>query len=186
MRKVVLLEKHPTDQTVVEAVGRKKGHRALANDLVTMADNYKRHHAVVSKDTQNYRETDEADARVVAADIRKALANRVPGVSLWTERCVRVYTLLRAAYGAVQSTGRWLLRDTPEEAERRFPSLVAGSRNEPRARKKATPATPVDGSDAPVAQRHQDLSALGDALADQRISAEHPRRLNRLWKRPGA
>ncbi len=147
MRKVGVyyLEKHVTDGPVVEAVGRKKGHRALANDLVTMADLYKRHHAVISKDTQNFRETDEADARALAADVRKALTTRgTPELALWTDRCVRVYTLLRKAYAAVQSTGRWLLRDTPEEAERRFPSLVAGSRSEPKARKKAAPVTPVD------------------------------------------
>lgn len=147
MRKVGVyyLEKHPTDGPVVEAVGRKKGHRALANDLVTMADVYKRHDAVVSKDTQNFRDTDEADARALATDIRKALASReTPELALWTDRCVRVYTLLRKAYAAVQSTGRWLLRDTPEEAERRFPSLVAGSRSEPKVRKKAAPVTPVD------------------------------------------
>ncbi len=157
MRKVAVyyFDKHPEEGPVVTAVGRKRSHRALANDLVALADVYKRRHAVVSKDPQHFHATDEADARALAAEIRKALSSReTPELALWTDRCVRVYTLLFRAYAGVQSTGRWLLRATSDEAERRFPSLVSGSRSEPRPRKKpAAEGAPTPGEPQPAVPR---------------------------------
>lgn len=149
-------DKDPVEGPRVAQAAGSHGHLHLANALDTYADLYERHHAVVSRDTKNYRPTDARDARRLAGEIRAAMASDADTTyALWTDRCARVWTLLSSTYAEVQTTGRWLLRRTPKCAEERFPSLVESSKSPRRARRKVsseaaspTGTTPTEGAPA--------------------------------------
>lgn len=62
-------------------------------------------------------------------------------------RTAQAWTRLAQAWNDVRATGLWLLRATPAEARRRFPSLIANVRaptRKPRAKKDAS-KTPAEG-----------------------------------------
>ena len=142
---------------LVREASQRRSYQQLANGLVTFADYYKRHHDLVRHDPKWYRDSDEADARAHAKKIRAALSSsETPEYVVWTDRCARVWTLLLRAYGGVHDFGLAMLRATPAEAARRFPSIVAEARAAPahREKKPVDPAAPVaPAAEAPAKKR---------------------------------
>ena len=139
----------------VREASQRRSYQQLANGLVTFADYYKRHHDTVRHDPKWYRDTDATDALAHAKKIRAALSSsETPEYAVWTDRCARVWTLLLRAYGGVQGFGLAMLRATPAEAARRFPSIVAEARAapSPREKKPVDPADPADPA-APAAKK---------------------------------
>lgn len=146
---------HATEASVVGEIPTSRGARHVTNALVTLADLYDRHPALVAKDSKNYRPTDVRDARRVVESLRRLFGTvGADAHELWTTRCAHVWVLLDRAYGELQTTGRWLMRRRPAAAAERFPSLVANSRSASKPRAKAAeevavqPASPTEG--APV------------------------------------
>lgn len=117
----------PTVRNLVQ----RRGDRGMVQALVGLADLYARHPAVVSSDQTHYRATDEPEARALAQEMLVDL----DGLSNpWELRTSQAWTLLVRAYDDVCDTGHWMLRKTPAEAERRFPTLVSEVRAHQRAR----------------------------------------------------
>jgi len=138
------LGRDPAVAAFLSAVHPRRGHRRLANDLHNLADLYQKHQALLAGDTVNYRATDLRNARRVASTIVTALSNASSDdVTLWNDRCARLWTLLSNRYDDVCSVGNYLLRKTPEAARKRFPSLVARLR-------RGTAPRPADPSRLPA------------------------------------
>ncbi|MFO0608168.1 MAG: hypothetical protein U0324_33695 [Polyangiales bacterium] len=149
------------------------GHRRAAVRLLTLADLYRDHRAVVSVDTVNYRATDEKDARDTAAAIVEALRDDgVTQAELWAGRAARAWTLLSACYAEVQAVGQFLLRRTPDAAKERFPSLIAEARTPAQPRKPAEPAQPAE----PAADPAQPAADPAQPAATPRAAAPKRKR----------
>lgn len=113
------------------------GHRDTAEDLMGYAALYEQEHAVVSKDTTNYRPTDLADARRLAGEILSYLAAAMsPKAREAYDLLCRAWTLLLQVYFEVREVASCLLRYDPRRDEK-LPSLHAAGRAG-RPRKKAS------------------------------------------------
>lgn len=113
------------------------GHRDTAEDLMGYADLYEQEHAVVSKDTTNYRPTDLADARRLAGEILSYLAASMsPKAREAYDLLCRAWTLLLQVYFEVREVAACLLRYDPRRDEK-LPSLHSAGRAG-RPRKKAS------------------------------------------------
>jgi len=150
---------------VLAAISVASGHRRLANNLHNLADLYQSHRAVIEGDPVNYRAGDERDARRTASAIITALSDSsTREAELWGGRCARVWTLLSGSYARVQATGQYLLRETPDAAKERFPSLIAEARTAAQPRKAPEPAAPV-ADPANVAAPAKPAGPIADAPA---------------------
>jgi hypothetical protein len=107
----------------LRAVSRSRDHLVLANNLRYLAE------LAVERtdDLAHDRKLDPHDVQRALAgstEIRLALgAKEVPDVR-WLDRAAVLWTLVQRDYAELANIGRFLLRGRPEEARRRFPSLV--------------------------------------------------------------
>jgi hypothetical protein len=112
------------------------GYLDLAQDLAQLAKLYQTGRAQLQNDRHLYQATDETLAATLSQRIFSELRRDEPTAQ--RERLSQATSLLVYLYEEVAATARWLLRQQPDAAERRFPSLIAATR---RPRKKApTPA----------------------------------------------
>lgn len=112
------------------------GHRDLASDLNGYARIYELRHDIVVHDKKHYRETDMGDARAVAGVILNLLsAGSTSKARIAQETLARVWTLLFHHYDEVRTVGLHLLRHN-QDKHRFFPSLFAGAKNLPGARRR--------------------------------------------------
>jgi len=107
----------------LRAVTRSRDHQVLANHLRYLAELAIERADALAHD----RKLDPKDVqRALAAstEIRLARgAKEVPDVR-WLDRAAVLWTLVQRDYAELANIGRFLLRGRPEEARRRFPSLV--------------------------------------------------------------
>jgi hypothetical protein len=104
-----------------------KGHLDLANDLLVLADLYRRHATALAGDRRHYRGEDEELARGLASRVFNALSDAgSPGVGRWAELQSRAWTNLARTYDEVRRAGQFLFYYQDPEA--RFPSLFAAAR----------------------------------------------------------
>jgi hypothetical protein len=104
-----------------------KGHLDLANDLLVLAELYRRHGGALVEDRRHYRGEDEALARSIAARVFAALSDAgSPGVGRWAELQSRSWTHLARCYDEVRRAGFFLFYY--QDGEARFPSLFAAAR----------------------------------------------------------
>lgn len=148
------LEEDADEGPRLAAIKLANDHARLANDLVTLAGVYRRHHDVVKGD-HFFRADDEAKALADSRAIRAGLGG-VPGGLTWKDRAAALFTLVQRDYQELRVTGTWLLRAKPEEARTRFPPTIErpGQR-----RSNAEDATRDDNdtgpaNDAPVAPQN--------------------------------
>ena len=107
----------------LRAVTRSRDHQVLANHLRYLAEL-----AIARADALAHdRKLDPKDpprALAASTEIRLARgAKEVPDVR-WLDRAAVLWTLVQRDYAELANIGRFLLRGRPEEARRRFPSLV--------------------------------------------------------------
>ena len=114
--------------------------KILAQDLAQLAKLYQTERAQLRKDTHLYQATDETLAATLAQRIFSELRRDQPVAQ--RERLGQATALLLHLYDEVAATARWLLRNKPEEAAQRFPSLIAASRRPPKKAAKPTPDAP--------------------------------------------
>ena len=104
-----------------------KGHLDLANDLLVLAELYRRHGASLTEDRRHYRADDEALARTLASRVFAALSDAgSPGVGRWAELQSRTWTHLARSYDEVRRAGQFLFYY--QDGDARFPSLFAAAR----------------------------------------------------------
>ena len=120
------------------------GYQDLAEDLERLARIYESQAAIVRKDPVNYIASDAKDAVRLHARIRAELGDRGAETPAARDQSRRVWTLLERLYGDIVQTGRWLLRATPEEAEKLFPTLVQAVRKPTPVRKSAPQPAPAE------------------------------------------
>jgi len=116
------------------------GYLDLAQDLAQLAKLYQSERAQLQKDRHLYQATDETLAATLAQRIFSELRRDQPVAQ--RERLGQATALLLHLYDEVAATARWLLRNKPEEAAQRFPSLIAASRRPPKKAAKPTPDAP--------------------------------------------
>jgi hypothetical protein len=125
------------------------GHRDLASDLNGYARIYEIRRDIVTLDKKHYRDTDMGDARAVAGVILNILsAGSTSKARTAQDTVARAWTLLCRSYDEVRTVGLHLLRHS-QDKHRFFPSLFAGAKNVPgaRRRQKAAAAEQVTGAE---------------------------------------
>lgn len=145
------LGEDPAASLEINAIRPGVGHQDLANDLVALASLYDRHAALLAEDRKLYQKGDAASAKRLADLILAHLgAAATQEQSLWAGHQARAFTLLLSVYDEVQRGGRFLF--ARDNADTRFPSLIAIARNQTsRPNKEPPPAgdgTP-GGNDGP-------------------------------------
>lgn len=111
----------------VRGLGRKKGHAALAADLVKLAELYDAQRAVVERDPKYWREGDAAEARETAREVEALLAAaRGEAERAWAENLARAWAALVDLHDELRLAGHWLFRR--EEGAARFPAMPAPPR----------------------------------------------------------
>jgi hypothetical protein len=130
-------------QVAIIRVG--SGYLDLANDLTALAELYERNGSALTVDQRHYRKEDAAEARRVASALLTHLGGGTsapPGG--WQEMQARCWTLLNRTYREVRRGGLFLFPN--EEGERRFPALLAATReifaasSKPKGSPEPTPA----------------------------------------------
>ena len=102
------------------------GYLDRANDLETLADLCEQHPDAIKADQRNYRATDVADARRVAAALYRALGDERDGSAHWMQSQSGLWPLLLQTWAEVQRAGRFLA--PLGQGEALFPSLVSAAR----------------------------------------------------------
>jgi hypothetical protein len=135
-------EDHPDEARLVASITALHDRSVVANELVSLAELYARHPAVVSSD-RRYVATDEAEARDLSSQIRRSLGARYADDIRWTDRVAALWSLLQRDYNELRALGLWLLRARPEAAKERLPPLVLRT-----GRVKADAAAPANDAAA--------------------------------------
>ena len=115
----------PTVGPTVAYVREGTGYLDRANDLETLADLCEQHPDAIKADQRNYRATDVADARRVAAALYRALGDERDGSAHWMQSQSGLWPLLLQTWAEVQRAGRFLA--PLGQGEALFPSLVSAS-----------------------------------------------------------
>lgn len=116
-------EDHPDEAELVASFTALHDRSVIANELVSLAELYARHPAIVSAD-RRYVDTDEAEAPRLSSQIRRSLGERHADGVRWTDRVAALWSLLQRDYNELRALGLWLLRARPEAAKERLPPLV--------------------------------------------------------------
>jgi hypothetical protein len=117
----------------------------LANDLRFLATVALDHGDVLVGD-RRYKPKRVKQALGVSTDIRSALGADEVAPVRWLDRCAVLWTLVLRDYDELKQVGRFLLRAQPDEAKRKFPSLVKsqGGRRKKTAPTEGEPAAPAE------------------------------------------
>ncbi len=116
----------PTLGPSVAYVREGTGYLDRANDLEALADLCEQHPDAIKADPRNYRATDVADARRVAAALYSALGDERDGSAYWMQSQSGLWPLLLQTWAEVQQTGRFL--EPMGQGETLFPSQVSAAR----------------------------------------------------------
>jgi hypothetical protein len=120
----------PVDGPEVASIRAGTGYKDTANDLVRLAKLYTLREARIRRDTENYLDTDAADARSDSTEIMRHLNTTGSEAARWADTKLRAWTLLRICYDEVAASGRYIFRH--DSRQEKFPSLFASTRS-PRA-----------------------------------------------------
>lgn len=140
------------------------GHLDLANDLVSCATMYRKHHAAIEHDRTNYRPTDAAEADTLSEQILRLLGVATTAEqSLWKGYASRAAKLLFQHYQEAIRIGRFLWHD--DNPEGRFPTLHSATRATPQRSDRKGVVAPIEASSGtPVGETPGEMLApSGDA-----------------------
>jgi hypothetical protein len=136
----------PVEGPVVNAIKNGPDYLVLANDLRYLHEMFLRFPATLARD-RFYDAKMIADAKRLSDEILDALDRTAVDSIRWVDRVATLWSMVKTDYNELKSVGRFLLRATPSEAERRFPAL-AHSPGRPRrsATKGSTTKTPANNN----------------------------------------
>jgi hypothetical protein len=153
------LGKHPVEGPRLRAITRGNDYLALANNLRYLAELAIEHGELLTTDRQ-YEATWVQEALGISTEVRLSLGAKVVPDVRWLDRCAALWTHVQRDYAELANTARFLLRARPDEAKRRFPSLVkGGGRRSDDVEEVPEVDTANDDSDAPA----NDAEAKADA-----------------------
>ena len=124
----------------LSAIRQGQGYLDLAQDLAQLGKLYGSERAQLQKDNHLYQQSDEKLASTLSQRIFSELRQEQPVAE--RERLTQAASLLVFLYDEVAATARWLLRNTPEEASRSFPSLFRAARRPRKRTDSPSPAEP--------------------------------------------
>jgi hypothetical protein len=117
--------KDPLEGPRLRAITHENDHLKLANDLYYLTELISRDEKRLRNDP-NYRATDVRDARALSVRIRANKADREITGMRWRDRAAVLWTDLQKDYAELSKMVHFLLRATPDRAEKTVPTLVRG------------------------------------------------------------
>jgi hypothetical protein len=154
----------PVEGPSVNAIQNSVDYLELTNDLRYLHELSVRFHERLSRDAM-YDTKMAARAKHLCEEIMGALDHTAVDEIRWIDRVAALWSLVKADYNELKNVGRFVLRATPDEAERRFPSLVKGPTRSKRATDAHEPRTPTNDNTTPRgALPAQDVAAPTDTM----------------------
>lgn len=132
----------PVHSVDLAAIRAGHGYVDTANDLQMLADLYEVPEiaAKITRDSENYRETDVLDARMTAGEMLRALGFDASEAAEWTARVRRAYTHLTDSYAEHCNMGRLLFFRT-ENVDVTYPTSLISAVRLPRSAPKKQDVT---------------------------------------------